>query len=78
MSAVGFAEAAINEIFQDIEDNHLSYIGSLSENTRKVMSAYWRESHGRGSILEKYQTGLGLAGCEPLSPSAEPFQSFAG
>ncbi len=77
LAAVGFAEAAINEFFQDVADGHLSYTEKIGENARTAMTAYWRESQGRGSILEKYQIALGLAGRLPFSPGAEPFQSFA-
>jgi hypothetical protein len=77
LASVGFAEAAINEVFEDVADNHLSYVGVLDEQRRVAFSSYWRESGGRGSVLEKYQTCLGLAGCTPLAPAAEPYQSFA-
>jgi hypothetical protein len=77
LSAVAFAEAAINELFQDVVDDHLSYTEPISDSARAAMAAYWRESQGRGSILEKYQAGLGLAGCAPFSRASEPFQSFA-
>ncbi len=77
LAAVAFAEAAVNELFQDIADGNLSYTAPLDQRARTAMGAYWRESRGRGSILEKYQVSLVLAGREPLAPGAEPFQSFA-
>lgn len=77
LAAVGFAEAAINEFFQDAADGHVSYIAPIGEQAWAAMVAYWRESKGYGSIIEKYQVALGLAGRVPLSPGSEPFQSFA-
>lgn len=77
LASVGFAEAAINEVVQDVADGHLSYVGVLSEQARVAISSYWHESRGRGPLVAKYQTCLGLAGCTPLASAAEPYQSFA-
>jgi len=78
LAAVAFAEAAVNELFQDIADGHLSYAAPLTQQARAAMDAYWRESEGRhDSIVKKYQLSLGLAGAQPLDPSAEPFQGFS-
>lgn len=77
LDSVAFAEAAINELLQDVADDHGSYVNGLGKNTRASMQAYWRESRGRGSLLEKIQTALGVAGCQPFGIDAEPYQSAA-
>jgi len=72
LSAVAFLEAAINEFFLDAVEEHQSYVGPIPEPVHDALRAYWRESRGMGSFLEKYQIvrnldeDVLLVGCTPF------------
>jgi hypothetical protein len=79
VSAVGFLEAMINELFQDAYDDHAPDGGAitpLNTNTRQLMAEYWRaiEQGERGRILDKYQTLLRFAGQPVMEEGKQPFQ----
>jgi hypothetical protein len=79
LSAVGFLEAMVNELFQDAHDDHAPDGGAitpLDANTRLLMAEYWRatEQGGKGRALDKYQALLRFAGEPALSQGAQPFQ----
>src|SRR6266542_3180623 len=79
LSAVGFLEAIINELFQDAYDGHTpdgGAITSLSSNTRQLMKEYWRsmEQGERGRILDKYQALLAFAAQPIMDEGAQPYQ----
>ncbi len=77
-SSVAFAEAAINEIFQDALDNHHSYIGSLGRDKIELLADYWRmteiENKSHISILDKYQLVLRFCGIAPFRKDKNPYQ----
>ena len=79
VSAVGFLEAMINELFQDAYDGNAPDGGAitpLSSNTRQLMKEYWRsmEQGERGRILDKYQALLTFAGQPAMEDGAQPYQ----
>jgi hypothetical protein len=79
VSAVGFLEAMINELFQDAYDDHAPDGGAitlLNTNTRQLMAEYWRaiEQGERGRILDKYQALLRFAGQPVMEEGKQPFQ----
>jgi hypothetical protein len=70
LSGVGFAEAMVNELFQDALDGHApagAGIDPLAASTRDLMAEYWRATREgqTGRTLDKYQALLRFAG-EPL------------
>lgn len=78
LSAVGFLEAMVNELFQDAHDDHAPDGGAitpLDANTRLLVAEYWRSTEqGKGRALDKYQALLRFAGEPVLSQGAQPFQ----
>lgn len=79
LSAVGFLEAMVNELFQDAYDGHAPDGGAitpLSTDTRHLMAEYWRsmELGERGRILDKYQALLRFAGQPVMEEGAQPYQ----
>lgn len=73
ISSVAFLEAAINEIFQDVKDNHDNYIKPIDEDTRKIMKLTWSIIERR-AILEKYQRALVFAELKPLLKGENPYR----
>jgi hypothetical protein len=63
-SAVAAMEAAINEFFQDVADEHEGYIGSIDKDARKLLQSLWSltEENNKSpfSVLEKAQLALTL------------------
>ena len=57
LSAVAFLEAAINEIYDDVADEHSGYVDPLSWETKRLLSGLWDRVE-RWPILEKYQACL--------------------
>jgi hypothetical protein len=78
LSAVGFLEAMVNELFQDAHDDHAPDGGAitpLDANTRLLMAEYWRSTEqGKGRALDKYQALLRFAGEPALDQGAQLFQ----
>lgn len=73
LSAAAFLEAGINEVFDDIADNHLANVGVLSEAARQSLARAWPKAE-RYPILEKYQTALEEAGFQCLDRGQAPYQ----
>ncbi len=77
-SAVGFVEAAINELYQDIADGHDSYIGTLDAESKLLMSDFWQFTEKRNrsafSLLDKYQIALTFLRKERFVPGKAPYQ----
>ena len=40
-SSVAFLEAAINELFDDVADDHKPYVGPLPEDTKLLLAGLW-------------------------------------
>jgi hypothetical protein len=58
MSSIAFIESAINEIYEDIEDEHGGvYTKPIKEDTKEKMKAKWGKLE-RERILKKYQKAL--------------------
>ncbi len=84
LSAVGFLEAMINELFQDAYDDSApdrraitpSTITPLSSNTRHLMAEYWRaiDLGARKRALDKYQALLTFAGQPVMDEGRQPYQ----
>jgi hypothetical protein len=79
VSAVGFLEAMINELFQDAYDGHAPVGGAitpLSTSTRQLMAEYWRaiDLGERKRILDKYQALLRFASQPVMEEGQQPFQ----
>ena len=61
LASVAFLEAAINEVFADAKDRHLSYLDQLDQETLKMLAAYWESDIFRAErypILLKFQRAL--------------------
>lgn len=78
LSSAAFAEAAINEIYQDAADGHASYTKDLDEAAVAILADYWNMTEVKGkshvSTLDKYQLALRFLGHEPLDASTQPYQ----
>lgn len=78
LSSVAFAEAAINEVFQDAADGHSSYISKLPENQIEILSDYWNMTEMKNkshiSTLDKYQLALRFCGVPPFDTGQNPYQ----
>jgi hypothetical protein len=81
-SAVGFLEAAINEVFSDVADGHDSYVAPLSDQCRQSMGSRWnrktqrlksRRDNKRPEILEKYQVALACSGNPVFEEDTQPY-----
>lgn len=73
--AVAFAEAAVNEIGQDIADGHEMYISKLSPEAGQRITGYWLGAN-EASILDKYDSLLHLTTGSHLNRGVEPTQSM--
>lgn len=76
--SVAFLESAINEILQDIVDDHKSYVGEIDPVIRRCISVWWGQSEGQGraagSILDKYQSLLQFYGLPAMKKGERPYQ----
>jgi hypothetical protein len=76
-SAVAFLEAAINEIFDDVEDNHSGYVDNLAADCRRLMAGLWSEKRGsveRWPALDKYRVALLCSGSPAFDKGHAPYQ----
>ena len=73
LSAVAFLEAAINEIYDDVADEHPGNVDQLSPETKRLLAGLW-ERIERWSIIEKYQAALLCSGVEPFGKGQPPYQ----
>ena len=73
-SSVAFMEAAINEVFGDANDKHMSYIDNLGAQATKSMAAFWKKSHRKASILYKYMVALDHVGQKRFDKGKRPYQ----
>jgi hypothetical protein len=77
LSAVAFLEAAINEVFDDVTDNH-GYMGALTDECARLLAGLWSGDNGgtveRWPILDKYQVALHCSGREAFSRGSPPYQ----
>ena len=78
LSSVAFAEAAINEVFQDASDQHHSYISSLDNRKITLLSDYWEMTELKNKshiyMLDKYQLALRFCDKEIFNTGSNPFQ----
>ena len=78
MSAAGFMEAMVNELFQDAHDSPgagSSYVAPLSARTQELMREWWALSgEGFERVLEKCQLLLVFAEKPKLDKGAQPYQ----
>jgi len=78
MSSVAFLEAAINELYQDCYDVHLSYVAPLASNVRETIADFWgmteKENKSPISVLDKYQLTLRFSDNEPFKKGESPYQ----
>jgi hypothetical protein len=81
LSAVGFLEASINEVFVDVVDGD-SNVGSLTAECRRLMADSWDERKQRLKgvtrdhrpvILVKYQVALRSANAAALDERDQPY-----
>lgn len=81
VSAAGFLEAAVNELFQDAADGHGrtgdGYIATLSDAGVETIAALWIGTNDGRNLnpLEKWQVLLTANGQPPLDRGAAPFQN---
>jgi len=80
-SAVGFLEAAINELFQDIADGHESYVASIDAESKRLMSDFWQFTEQRNrsafNLLDKYQIALTFLRKQQFGSGHQPYQDAA-
>lgn len=80
-SAVGFLEAAINELYQDVADAHEGYVASLDVDCKRIMSEFWDRTEGRNrsyvSLLDKYQNALTFLRKQQFKSGQKPYQDAA-
>ena len=78
-SSVAFAEAAINELFQDAVDKHHAYILPIKKEKIDILSDYWcmteLKNKSHISILDKYQLALRFCDKKPFDNSKNPYQN---
>ena len=78
LATVGFLEAVINELFQDVADRHDSYIEPLDARCTEQLAGLWETSEGSSvadwSTLDKYQTALLCCGKEIFDKGKAPYQ----
>jgi hypothetical protein len=79
LSAVAFLEAPINEVFDDLADDHQSYVAPLSEDAKRLLQGVWAgdENVERWRVLEKYRVALHCAGKTPFDRGTQPHQAAA-
>lgn len=74
--AVAFAEAAVNEVAQDVADKHESYVVTLNESARERIAGYWVAA-SEASTLAKYSAIKEFVTGSPLDFGREPTQSMS-
>ena len=74
VSAAGFLEAAINELYLSAVDGNPNVIPNKQD--REVLGAVWADldGQGRATVLTKYDLALALTGRERFDRGANPFQ----
>lgn len=72
ISSATFLEAAINEIYQDVCDEHNNYIKPSDYDTREALKLFWSK-YERSSILRKYQFALTSSKLEPFPEKENPY-----
>ncbi len=78
ITSAAFLEAAVNELYADAADHHLSYIAPLTREERVALADFWDSGEERRtSVLEKYETALRLLTREPLARGSAPYQDVA-
>ena len=76
LSAISFIEAGINELFQDVCDNHTSYTASLDSVGRNALLDCWHAA-SRKSIFEKYNKALTCLRKKPFGKNQAPQEDAA-
>lgn len=75
ISSVAFLEASINEIYQDVVDDHNgSYTKNINKNTEIIMKGVWSIIERRG-VLEKYQFALDASSLEEFKKGMSTYQN---
>ena len=78
LSAVAFLEAAVNEVFQDAADGHLSYIAPLGNQLIKMLASLWSgdkvHSLSFWPTLDKYQVVLLFSRKPVFDKGLAPYQ----
>lgn len=74
--SVAFVEAVVNEVAQDVADNHGSYVSALDESVRNRIAGYW-VAGSEASTLGKYSALLEFTTGRPLDGGREPNQSMS-
>lgn len=74
ISAVGYLEAAINELYLEAFDRNPNTFGKADPQLPRLMEEFWPEVEVH-SILTKYQTALALARVPAYEKDKEPYQS---
>lgn len=78
LSSVAFAEAAVNELYQDASDCHHSYVSELDQRHILLLSDYWNmteiQNKSHISLLDKFQLALLFCDKEVFDKGANPYQ----
>lgn len=78
LSSIAFAEAAINELYQDASDSHHSYISALNEREISLLADYWNmtevQNKSHISLLDKYQLALRFCDKPVFEKGSNPYQ----
>jgi hypothetical protein len=76
--SVAFMEAAINEVFQDAAEGHITEkLGGVDPTVIRSWAGLWTalDAGNSGSALKRCQAGLMVAHQPPLDEGSEPWQS---
>jgi len=78
LSASAFLEAAINEVYQDAYDKHITYLESLDPKVIATLADFWEMTEQDNkrilSTLDKYQLALRFVGKEPFRKGENPYK----
>ena len=73
LSAVAFLEASINEVYDDVADEHPGYVDLLPPETKRLLAGLWDRVE-RWPILDKYRAALLCSGIDTFDKGQQPYQ----
>jgi hypothetical protein len=79
LAAVTFLECAVNELFDDLTDEHLLYIDPLCEDAKRSLIELWtnNKKFERSGTLQKYRETLRWVGKPAFDENSPPYEDAA-
>ncbi len=74
LSAVAFLEAAINELFDDVADDHPGCVDPLTLDSKRLLAGMWTERLERAEVMEKFRVALLCCGANPIDKGTQRYQ----